>query len=127
MFFDGQIYDAFSLLVKLICEAKYKLILIDNYVDVDTINLLSKKNENVDTYIYTQKGSKLSNTDIALFNKQYPKLSLKFTKVFHDRFLIIDDAYAYHIGASVKDAGKKCFGINLIQDIKLLNEICKRL
>ena len=127
VFFDGQIYDAFSLIVSLIQKAEKKITLIDGYVDVGTLNLLSKKNENVSVTIYTQKRTRLTKTDTENFNAQYPTLEVKYTKVFHDRFLILDRETAYHVGASLKDAGKKCFGINLIQDAGIIKDILQRL
>ena len=127
VFFDGQIYDAFSLIVSLIQKAEKEITLIDGYVDVGTLNLLSKKNENVSVTIYTQKRTRLSKTDVENFNAQYPTLEVKYTKVFHDRFLILDRETAYHVGASLKDAGKKCFGINLIQDAGIIKDILQRL
>ena len=127
IFFYGQIYDAFSLLAKLIQKANDKIILIDGYVDLETLNLLSKKNEGVAITIYTHCKTKLGNIDINNFNKQYPFLELKYTDAFHDRFLIVDDKEAYHIGASLKDAGKKCFAINLIEDSGVIEDLLKRL
>ncbi len=127
IFFDGQIYDAFSLLVNLVAKANTKLILVDNYVDIGTLNILAKKKRDVEVVVYTAKGTKLSEMDISNFNKQYHSLDIKYTGVFHDRFLIIDDICAYHIGASIKDAGKKCFGINLIEDERIVKDILERL
>ena len=127
VFFDGQIYDAFSLLVTLVAKANTKLILVDNYVDIGTLNILAKKKSDVEVVVYTLKGTRLTETDICNFNKQYQSLEIKYTEVFHDRFLIIDDRYAYHIGASIKDAGKKCFGINLIEDERIIKDILERL
>ncbi len=127
IFFDGQIYDAFSLLVDLVSRAEKKLILVDNYVDVETLNILAKKKTGVEVAIYTSKKTKLSKVDIENFNKQYPTMEVKYTEVFHDRFLILDDECAYHIGASIKDAGKKCFGINKIEDIGIVRDIMERL
>lgn len=127
VFFDGQIYDAFSLIVSLIQKAEKEITLIDGYVDVGTLNLLSKKKENVSVTIYTQKRTRLTKTDVENFNAQYPALEVKYTKVFHDRFLILDRGTAYHVGASLKDAGKKCFGINLIQDAGIIRDILQRL
>ena len=127
VFFDGQIYDAFSLIVNLIQKANKEITLIDGYVDVGTLNLLSKKKENVAITVYTLKRTKLTKTDVRNFNAQYPTLEVKYTKVFHDRFLIIDQTTAYHVGASLKDAGKKCFGINLIQDKGIIRDILQRL
>ncbi len=127
VFFDGQIYDAFSLIVSLIHKADKEIALIDGYVDVGTLNLLSKKKENVVVTVYTLKRTKLTKTDVENFNAQYPTLEVKYTKVFHDRFLILDRTTAYHVGASLKDAGKKCFGINLIQDEGIIKDILQRL
>lgn len=127
VFFDGQIYDAFSLIVSLIQKADKEITLIDGYVDVGTLNLLSKKKSDVAVTIYTQKQTNLTKADVRNFNAQYPTLKIKYTKVFHDRFLILDRTTAYHIGASLKDAGKKCFGINLIQDGGIIRDILQRL
>lgn len=127
IFFDGQIYDAFSLLVDLVSKAERKLVLVDNYVDVGTLNILAKKKSGVEAIVYTVKKTKLSKVDVDNFNQQYPTLEVKYTGVFHDRFLIVDDTYAYHIGASMKDAGKKCFGISLIEDNRIIKDILNRL
>lgn len=127
IFFEGQIYDAFSLLTELIAKAKKEIVLIDNYVDVETLNILAKKQENVKVQIYTVKKTKLSLTDINNFNQQYPALSVDYTEKFHDRFLIIDGSLAYHVGASLKDAGKKCFAINRIEDRANILDILNRI
>ena len=111
IFFNGQIYDAFSLMVEIVEKAREELILIDNYVDVNTLNILSKKRKEVDVLIVTSGKGNLTEKDIAKFNSQYPKLMVKINKDFHDRFIIIDRKEVYHIGASIKDAGKKSFGI----------------
>jgi len=127
IFFDGQIYDAFSLLASLIQKATTDIILIDGYVDIGTLNLLAKKQTNVDVEIYTFSNTKLTAADIAKFNVQYPTLIVKHTNAFHDRFLILDRKEAYHIGASLKDAGKKCFAISLLSDEALVRELLGRL
>ena len=127
IFFDGQIYDAFSLLVDLVSRAEKKLVLVDNYVDVGTLNILAKKKSDVEVIVYTVRRTRLSEADVNNFNQQYPTLEVKYTGVFHDRFLIIDDTCAYHIGASIKDAGKKCFGISLIEDARIVKDILERL
>ncbi len=106
IFFEGQIYDAFSLLVSLVGKAEQSIVLIDNYVDVGTLNILAKKKDGVDVTIYTVRRTRLASQDIANFNSQYPTLTVNYTGVFHDRFLVIDEETAYHIGASIKDAGK---------------------
>lgn len=126
IFYDGQIYDAFSFIVGLIEKAKKTIILIDNYVDVNTLNILCKKNQGVDVVIVTAGKGNLSAKDITKFNAQYPKLSVKTTKGFHDRFLILDKTEVYHIGASIKDAGKKSFGITKIEDKDLINGIVNK-
>lgn len=126
IFFDGQIYDAFSFIIGLIQKAKKEIILIDNYVDINTLNLLCKKNKGVDIVIATAGKGNLSTKDINKFNAQYPKLSVKTTTDFHDRFLIIDKAEVYHIGASIKDAGKKSFGITKIEDKDLINNLINK-
>ena len=115
IFFNGQIYDAFSLMVELVEKAGTELILIDNYVDINTLNILSKKKDGVNVLIVTSGNGNLTDKDIAKFNSQYPKLTVKISKDFHDRFLIIDRKEVYHIGASIKDAGKKSFGITKLE------------
>ena len=127
IFFDGQIYDAFSLITSIIQKATSEIILIDGYVDVDTLNILAKKNTGVDVKIYTYASASLTNRDAANFNAQYPTLTVKKTQVFHDRFIILDGKTAYHIGASIKDAGKKCFGISLLEDPGMVTDLLNRL
>ncbi len=127
IFFDGQIYDAFSLLVSIIQKANKEVILIDGYVDVDTLDLLAKKKSGVNVRCYTYANTPLSKQDISKFNAQYATLTVKKTSVFHDRFLILDGKTAYHIGASLKDAGKKCFGISLLTDPDMVKELLNRL
>lgn len=101
--------------------------MIDNYVDVNTVNILFKKNKSVDVVIMTAGKGNLSTKDITKFNAQYPKLSVKTTTDFHDRFLIIDKVEVYHIGASIKDAGKKSFGITKIEDEDLVNSLVNKM
>lgn len=127
IFFDGQIYDAFSLITSIIRKASKEIILIDGYADIDTLNILTKKNPGVDVKIYTYSSAGITNNDISNFNAQYPTLIVKKTQVFHDRFIIIDRKTAYHIGASIKDAGKKCFAISLLQDPGLVADLLSRL
>ena len=115
IFFNGQRYDAFSLMVEIVEKAEKELILIDNYVDVNTLNILSKKKDGVNVLIVTSGKGNLTDKDIAKFNSQYPKLTVKISKDFHDRFLIIDRKEVYHIEASIKDAGKKSFGITKLE------------
>lgn len=127
IFFDGQIYDAFSLIVDIIRRAKNKIVLIDNYVDTNTLNLLRKKNKGISITILTSGAGDLTGQDISKFNAQYPTLKVKMRNDFHDRFLIIDNQEAYHIGASIKDAGKKSFGISKIEDDALIKNLINRI
>ena len=120
IFYDGQIFDAFSIFADIIGHAKKEIILIDGYIDVVTLNILAKKNAGVDVFAYTLPSARISSQDINNFNAQYPTLTVKRTTAFHDRFLIIDGVEGYHIGASLKDAGKKCFGMNKIEAMMLL-------
>lgn len=126
IFFDGQIYDAFSFIVGLIQKAKKEIILIDNYVDINTLNILCKKNKNVKIKIYTSGKGNLTTKDINKFNAQYEELTLKINTDFYDRFLIIDKEEVYHIGASIKDAGKKSFGITKIEDKDLVKGLVNK-
>ncbi len=128
IFFEGQIYDAFRLLVRLIRKANKEILLIDSHVNEDTLgDLLSKKNDKVSVTIYTHEKTKLSASDVKKFNEQYPSLVVKYTHAFHDRFLILDKKIVYHIGASLKDAGKKCFAVSRIQDNDFVKDILQRL
>lgn len=125
--FDGQIYDAFKLLISLVQKATKKIVLIDGYVDTGTLNILAKKNAGVNVTIYTFSNTRLSQGDITTFSAQYPNLTVKHMTAFHDRFPILDDTVGYHVGASLKDAGKKCFGITQIQDEQTIQDILNRL
>ncbi|MBR2282309.1 MAG: ORF6N domain-containing protein [Spirochaetales bacterium] len=127
IFFDGQIYDAFNLIASIIQKAQQEIVLIDGYVDLETLNALTKKKPGVGVTVYTYASAKITNADVATFNAQYPSLTVKRTNVFHDRFIIIDGKSAYHCGASIKDAGKKCFGISFIEDVDLVMELLNRL
>ena len=127
IFFDGQVYDAFSMMIDLIKKAKDEIILIDSYVDTNTLNILSKKNDNVNVELYTKNDTRLTAKDVNKFNMQYPTLEVKYTNKFHDRFLILDKKLIYHIGASIKDLGKKCFGITLIKYDAIIDDILSKL
>ena len=126
LFFEGQIYDAFTLLIDLVNKAEKRIILIDNYVDTRTLNILAKKKENVEVYIYTVQKTRLTNEDVETFNQQYPALEVRYTEAFHDRFLLIYEEIAYHIGASLKDAGKKCFAVSVLNDKGMIRDILQR-
>ncbi len=121
VFFQGQIYDAYSLIIDIIKKAKNKITIIDNYVDDSILKMLSKKNKNVEVVIFTSNKSNISSLDIQKFNQEYPILKISRTNKFHDRFILIDNKELYHCGASIKDLGKKCFAINRIEDKEIIN------
>lgn len=125
IFFDGQVFDAFIFVTDLIKSANHSIILIDNYVDEQVLTLLSKKKKPVRVLIYTHRVSGHLELAIKHFNEQFPSLKIKPFKRSHDRFLIIDKKEIYHIGASLKDLGKKWFAFSKLHinpDI-ILNEI----
>ena len=123
IFFQGQIYDAYSLIIDIIKKADRKILIIDNYIDDSILKMLTKKNKNVEVVILTSDKSTIQKIDIQKFNKEYPILKISTTNKFHDRFIVIDNKEMYHLGASVKDLGKKCFGINKIEDISIIQKI----
>ena len=125
IFFEGQIYDAYSLIIDIIKRAKSKIMIIDNYIDDSVLKMLEKKNTNVEVIIITSNKSNISKLDIQKFNKEYPVLKIAKIDKFHDRFIIIDNKELYHCGASIKDLGKKCFGINKIDNIDIINKFLK--
>ena len=112
VFFNGQVYDAYVLVTELIKKAKTEIILIDNYIDESVLTLLIKRNKNVSATIYTKTISKSLKLDLNKHNAQYPPITIKPFNQSHDRFLIIDQKELYHIGASLKDLGKKWFGFS---------------
>ena len=117
VFYDGQLWDAWALVLSLVARAKRSLILIDNWATAETLDLFAKKRKDVKVTIFTSEHydkkhvphHKISDADVATFNAQYPKLAIRYNETFHDRFLIIDDKELFLIGASLKDLGKKCF------------------
>ncbi len=123
IFFDGQIYDAYSIIVDIIKKANSKILIIDNYIDDSILKMLAKKKNNVEVVILTSDKSNIENLDIKKFNKEYPILKVAKTNKFHDRFIIIDNKEMYHLGASIKDLGKKCFAINRIEDIEIIEKV----
>lgn len=123
IFFNGQIYDAYCLIIDIIKKANKKILIIDNYIDDSILKMLTKKKNNVEVMILTSKKSNIEDLDIKKFNKEYPMLSVSKTNKFHDRFILIDNKEMYHLGASIKDLGKKCFGINKIEDQQIIQKI----
>ncbi len=112
IFFDGQIFDAYAFATNLIKSAKNSLILIDNYIDESTLLMLSKRTTGVDATIYTQRITPQLQLDLTRHNNQYPPINIRTYRQAHDRFLIIDRSDVYHIGASLKDLGKKLFAFS---------------
>lgn len=125
IFFDGQVFDAYHFVSNLIRKASNTIILIDNYIDDSVLTLLDKRKLNVSATIYTQKISEQLKLDIKRHNEQYSEISVKCFSKSHDRFLIIDEEL-YHIGASIKDLGKKWFAFTLMKDI-LPDEILQKI
>lgn len=127
LFFSGEMYDAFSLLTKIVREAKSSIVLIDNYVDTTTLDILSKKNSGVSVIIVTANPNRLTQKDISSFKAEYGNLEIRESHEFHDRFLILDRMKLYYVGASLKDAGKKCFELSLIDDSGQITELLRRI
>ena len=125
IFYDGQVFDAYRFVSDLMRKAKRSIALIDNYVDDTVLTLLDKRENGVTATIYTQRISSQFQLDVDRHNAQYPPIEIKQFNKAHDRFLLVDDE-VYHIGASIKDLGKKWFGFTLMRDItaaELINKI----
>ena len=125
IFYDGQIFDAYAQIISLIKQAKQSIILIDNYINVDTLTMLSNRSSGVTATIYTRQLNQQQQLDLQRHNQQYPPIDIHTTQRNHDRFLIIDDV-VYLFGASLKDAGKKLFAYIKMQETPsaaLLNDI----
>ena len=126
IFFQGQIFDAYAKFESFIQSAQKEIILIDNYVDLSVLQRLAKKKKGVNIIIYTDPKTKLTAQDIQTFNAQYPTITLNHTTKMHDRFMIIDNKVLYHIGASLKDLGKKCFAFEIL-DASFISDILKNI
>ena len=112
IFYDGQIFDAYTFVSDIIRNAKISIILLDNYVDDTVLTLLGKRSDNVTAIIYTKSISNQLRLDLQRYNSQYPPIDVEIFSDAHDRFLIIDNTELYHIGASLKDLGKKWFAFS---------------
>jgi len=125
VFYDGQIFDAYQFASDIIKSATKSIVLIDNYVDESVLTLLSKRNNGVTATIYTASVTKQLKLDLKRFNAQYPVIEVKTFTRSHDRFLIIDNATVYHIGASLKDLGKKWFAFSKIKldALEMINKL----
>ena len=117
VFFEGQLFDAYIFATDLIKSAQHSIILIDNYIDEKTLLMLSKRGSNCQALIYTQKINDRIQLDLAKHNEQYPSIEIKILKTTHDRFLILDRKELYHIGASLKDLGKKWFAFSKLTEL----------
>ena len=122
LFFEGQIYDAYSLLRDIFNISKSEILIIDNYIDKTILDILSKVNMKV--ILITNK---YNNQDYSKYKEQYKNVELIINNTFHDRFIIVDKKILYHCGASFKDLGKKCFEISKIDDEDILDNLLKRL
>jgi hypothetical protein len=125
VFFDGHLFDAYELASRIIRLAKKEIILIDNYIDESTLIHLSKKSENVKIILFTKSISKQLALDIKKVNDQYGNFEIKELRLSHDRFLIIDRNQLYHLGASLKDLGKKWFALSRMDGF--VNQVLDRL
>ncbi len=125
IFFDNQLFDAYVFTSEIIASAKKSIILIDNYIDETTLLQLSKRNADVTCLIYTERITPAIKLDLEKHNSQYPTIHIRILKNTHDRFLIIDNRELYHLGASLKDLGKRWFAFSRIDG--LLKEVQARL
>ena len=126
VFYEGQLWDACSLVEKLIGRAKKDILLIDSWVGPSTLDMLAKKRKGVKVGVVTSpRGNKLAQSDIEKFNAQYGGLEVKISTAFHDRFLILDDKELYLIGASLKDLGRKCFGFTVLDKSNIPDILAK--
>lgn len=125
IFFNGQIFDAYKFIADLIRTAKTSIILIDNYIDDSVLTLFTKRNKEVTVTIYTKEITKQLSLDLIKYNSQYQEITIKEFKDSHDRFLIIDNKRVYHIGASLKDLGKKWFAFSAFdkEAFKLIDKL----
>ena len=127
IFFDGQVYDAYSLIIDIIKKANQKILLIDNYIDETILKLLTRKQKDVEVVILTSYSCPITKLDLRKFNEQYPTLKIGRTTKFHDRFILIDQQELYHCGASFKDLGKKCFAVSKIEDDEYKEQLIKKI
>jgi len=127
IFFDGQFYDAYTLIQSLFESASNEIIIIDNYTDRTILDRLTSKEQNVNVIIYTDKSkSKITINDINFYNNQYSNLSIRYTKKVHDRYIILDQTKLYHLGHSIKDLGMKIFSISE-SDSNIIPELLKNI
>ena len=124
IYFNGQIYDAYSKILDIISKAKNELIIIDNYADKTLLDMISRIK--VKVILITKTNGLLTKTDIDKYNKQYSNLTVKYDDTFHDRYFILDKSIVYHCGASVNYVGSKTFSINILQEKEIINSLIKK-
>jgi len=124
IYFNGQIYDAYSKVLDIISKAKNELIIIDNYADKTLLDMISRIK--VEVILITKTNSLLTKTDLGKYNKQYNNLVVKYDNTFHDRYFILDNTIVYHCGASVNHLGAKTFSINILQEKEIINLLIKK-
>lgn len=125
VFFDGQVFDAYVFANNIIKQANKSIVLIDNFIDESVLTLLSKRTKNVSATIYTKQISKQLRLDMTKYNAQYPEIEIKILTECHDRFMVIDNKELYHIGASLKDLGKKWFAFSRMDSFT--NDVLEKL
>ena len=121
IFFEDQVYDAYSLLVDVLNKSNEEIVIIDNYIDKKLLDILSKVNKKI--LLIT---SKVNDIDLEKYKEEYDNLKMIIDKSFHDRFIILDNKILYHCGASFKDLGKKCFSINKIEEVDVVNKMISK-
>ncbi len=126
IFFNGQVFDAYELASKIIRSAKESIVLIDNYIDENTLTHLAKKEKGVSVHLLSNNISKQLNLDVQKANEQYGDFEVKAFSLSHDRFLIIDVKEVYHLGASLKDLGRKWFAFSKLE-VKSVESIFKEI
>ena len=124
IYFNGQIYDAYSKILDIISKAKNDLIIIDNYADKTLLDMISRIK--VKVILITKTNGLLTKTDIDKYNKQYSNLTVKYDDTFHDRYFILDKSIVYRCGASVNYVGSKTFSINILQEKEIINSLIKK-
>ena len=116
IFYKGQFYDAFKLIIDIVVGAKKNIVIVDNYLDASVLEILSNKKEGVETTLVTSNPGRVSQVHLDKFARQYGEVSIVACKDFHDRFIILDNKEVYAVGASLKDLGSKCFEISKNED-----------
>lgn len=122
LFYEGQLYDAYSLMLDIFNTSKVSITIIDNYVNKNIFDVLAKTNKKIEIII-----NKYNNEDYQKYKSEYNNIKIKISNSSHDRFIIIDYKIVYHCGASFKDLGKKCFALNKIEDKKILTDLLNKI